>query len=455
MLDTLKISTADLKVGMFVSGLDRPWLETPFLMQGFRVDSAEEIANLRSYCDFVFVDLTKSRTEDLPQLKLSAAVQKPEPAEAEPPKRRKSQPKSNGDLTPRLTSNSPAVSDDTYSRATFGSSLPIEEIFPERTLKPYTNTSDWEDEAAQAWLILDSLVDDVNEIFEHVRSGGAINVLRLKRAVEPVIDSMTRNPSACIWLARLKQHDRYVYQHSLSASIWAVALGRQIGLSRHDLRSLSIGCMLMDVGKLRVDKGLLTAPRPLSEDEADKMRGHVNHGVQIVQESGITNQDVLDIVAYHHERFDGSGYPGGLLGDRIPAFARIAAIVDTYDAVTSDRAHSSAVSPANAIKLLYKCRHQEFQAEFVEAFIQAVGIYPAGSIVELTTGEVGVVVSESRTWRLKPKVMLLLDDRKFRLAEPRMIDLSGMASEEEESTIGIARSLEPGAYDIDLSQVEV
>ncbi len=438
MLRTLKVSTMDLKVGMYVSELDRPWLETPFNMQGFRLDSPEEIDHLRSFCSFVFIDMYKSRNEVYPQLKSYPHYIQSHRGSLHGTYQISGTSTSTGYISPKRPSGTA-----------------IEEIFPGRGLKPYSDTSDWKEETAQAWLVLDALIDDVNEIFEHVRDGGTINVLRLKKAVESVIASMSRNPDACIWLARLKQHDQYTYQHALSASIWAVALGRQLGLSRQDLRSLSIGCILMDVGKLRIDSDLLRAPGPLSEEKAGKMREHVGHGIQIVQESGITNQDVLDIVAHHHERFDGSGYPEGLLGDNIPAFARIAGIVDTYDAVTSERAHSPAVSPSDAIRLLYNSRDREFQAELVEVFIQAVGIYPAGSIVELSTGEVGVVVSESRTQRLKPRVMLLLDERKSRLPEPRTIDLSELVDDQELAPTVIARSLEPGAYEIDLSQLEV
>ena len=145
----------------------------------------------------------------------------------------------------------------------------------------------------------------------------------------------------------------------------------------------------------------------------------------------------------------------GLSGDQIPAVARIAAIVDTYDAVTSERSHAKALSPSNAIKLLYRCRNIEFQAELVEVFIQAVGIYPAGTIVELTTGEVGVVVSEYRTRRLKPKVMMLLDARKYRLIEPKLVDLGETDDDPESAQLAIVRSLEPGAHDIDLSTLQI
>jgi len=412
MLHTLKVNTTDLAIGMYVSGLDRPWLETPFVIQGFCVMDDDEIERVRSYCQFVFVDIMKSRDQSHPLLKAA-----------------------------RLNSRS---------------STPIKDIFPGRPLKAYPNKpTEWKDESAQAWAVLDSLVDDVNSIFEHVSGGGSLNVIRLKKSVEPVVESMSRNPDACIWLARLKQHDQYAYQHSLSAAIWAVALGRQLGLPRRDLRSLAIGCMLMDVGKLRLDPILLTAKRSLSEAETESMRAHVAHGLRIVKDGGMMNQDVLDIVAHHHERHDGSGYPQGLTGDEIPAFARIASIVDTYDAVTSNRSHAAAVSPSEAIRMLYRSRNLDFQAELIEVFIQAVGIYPAGTIVELTTGEVGVVVSEYRTRRLKPKIMMVLDSRKYRLREPKLVDLSAEDANPDGTAVAIARSLEPGAHNIDLSELEV
>ena len=159
----------------------------------------------------------------------------------------------------------------------------------------------------------------------------------------------------------------------------------------------------MDVGKLRVEASLLQAARPLTQEEADRMRDHVSTESRL---SGERDDEPgwLDIVEHHHERYDGSGYPQGLSGDKIPAMARIAAIVDTYDAVTSNRSTQPPSPRPMRSKLLYRSRNIEFQAELVEVFIQAVGIYPAGTIVELTSGEVGWS-SECRTRRLKPKIL--------------------------------------------------
>ncbi|MFT6888310.1 MAG: HD-GYP domain-containing protein (c-di-GMP phosphodiesterase class II) [Halioglobus sp.] len=427
MLNTLKINISDLDIGMYVSGLDRPWLETPFLTQGFLIESREDIEQLREYCNYVLVDGRKSRQR-------SSILKR---------KVRKTQASPNAELVPSVGTN--------YSGR---SRIPAGQIFDNRTIKPYHDKSDWKDERPLAQKAVDTLVEDINEIFSQVSDGGRINIIKLKKSIEPIVDSITRNPDACLWVSRLKNHDEYTYQHSLGSAIWSVSLGRQLGLPRHDLRSLAMGCMLMDVGKLRVDTKLLKAKRKLNLEETAQMAGHVSYGLDIIKESGLMNQDVIDMVAHHHERFDGTGYPNGLTENQIPAFARIAAIVDTYDAVTSQRSYAPAISPAEAIRLLYKSRDEDFQAELVEAFIQAVGIYPAGTLVELSSGEVGVVVAEYRTHRLRPKVMLLLDKAKNELPVPKVIDLQEDSASDDIEALTITKGLDPDAYGIDLSKVD-
>ena len=419
MLNTLKVYTHELDIGMFVSSLDRPWLETPFLTQGFVIESRADIDRLREHCEYVLVDSLRSAKGTAARKAKGKAGRAP-PTERSVKGRR--------------------------------GRVPIARIFEGRPIKSYQDDGDWEDEHPRAQEALDTLVDDINDIFDQVSDGGKINVIKLKKSVGPIVDSISRNPDAALWVARLKQHDQYTYQHSLGAAVWSVSLGRQLGLPKHDLRSLAIGCMLMDVGKLRVDPTLLQAERELTVEETAQMAGHVNLGLEVIQESGIINQDVVDMVAYHHERYDGSGYPGGLANDAIPTFARIAAIVDTYDAITTNRSYAAAISPSDAIKLLYKSRDEEFQAELVEAFIQAIGIYPAGTLVELSSGEVGVVVAEYRARRLRPKVMVLLDANKNALAQPRVLGLYEQTADDPQS-LTIKKSLEPEAYGIDLSAI--
>jgi putative nucleotidyltransferase with HDIG domain len=253
----------------------------------------------------------------------------------------------------------------------------------------------------------------------------------------------------------MKQQDTYTYQHSVGASIWAVALGRQLGLPKPDLRSLAVGGLLFDIGKLRVNPELLGATRTLTDEEFAELRSHVSRGVEMIANSGLMNKDVLDMVSHHHERHDGSGYPGGLQGDNIPVFARIAAIVDCYDAITSHRSYARAIPPSAAIKKLYEWRDVEFQAELVEEFIQAVGIYPAGTLVELSSGEVAVVVAEYRTRRLRPKVMVLLDAEKKPVLDVTIVDLLNQKLTADGRPLEIISSLEPEAYGIDMAAIKL
>jgi len=423
MLKTHKVSTSELYVGMFVSGLDRPWLETPFYTQGFLIESKEDISRLQQYCDSVYIDIRRSQKMD--PTKLQSA--------------RKLETRKNGRGNTKASRDRPRI--------------PMEQIFRGRKLRRYEDNTNWEEENPRAQKALSTLIVDIDDIFEHVSVGEKLNVIKLRKSVEPVVDSISRNPDACLWVNRLKKHDQYTYQHSLSASMWSVSLGRQVGLPRQDLRSLAMGCLLMDVGKLRIEPALLQTNRELSTEEAAELAGHISHGLDILKECGVMNQDVIDMVAHHHERHDGSGYPNGLSGDEIPPFARIAAIVDTYDALTSNRHHARAIAPSDAIKLLYHSRDRDFQAELVESFIQAIGIYPAGTLVELSSGEVGVVVAEYRTRRLRPKVMLLLDARKNKLPQPRVVDLQDDSEQAGASVLSIKKSLEPEAYGIDLTRV--
>jgi len=409
MLEVIKVYTADLEVGMYVSSLDRPWLETPFSIQGFKLESDSEISELRKHCHYVYVDTTKSKQE---------------PA-----------------ILRRKVRNRPRQSK--------------QELFSQRRLTNYADGSDWSEEYPKAKSAVARLSEGIDEIFSDVSRGKGIDVVRIKRSVEPMIDSITRNPDACIWLARMKQEDQYTYQHSLGASIWAVALGRQLGLPKSDLRSLAIGGLLFDVGKLAVDPDLLNVDRALTEEEFQSVRSHVEKGVAMIQQTGLMNTDVLDMVAHHHERHDGSGYPQGLKGDEIPVFARIAAIVDCYDAITSHRSYARAIPPSTAIKMLYEWKDIDFQAELVEEFIQAVGIYPAGTLVELSSGEVAVVVAEYRTRRLRPQVMVLLDADKQPLSTIKTIDLIAQTTTSDGRKLDIVSSLEPDAYGIDMTGIQL
>jgi len=411
MIQVRKVTVDSLKIGMYVSSLDRPWLETPFALQGFLVKSQRDIDKISKFCEFVYVDFEKSEVQEAPLKKRSAPVSRP----------RKTR----------------------------------QELFPSRTLSDYRDAGQFGDEYPKARRAITTLTTGVTNIFDSVTKGSGLDVVKVKRSVEPMVESITRNPDACIWLARMKQADTYTYQHSIGCSIWAVALGRQLGLPKPDLRSLAIGGLLFDVGKLQVDKELIDANRKLNDEEYQIVQNHVQLGLDAVKKSGLMNKDVLEMIEYHHERHDGSGYPKGLKGDQIPIFARIAAIVDCYDAITSHRSYAKALPPSMAIKMLYEWRDVDFQAELVEEFIQAVGIYPAGTLVELSSGQVGVVLSEYRTRRLRPKVMILLDANKKPVTDVQTVNLLETTHTQDGKSLDIVNSLEPDAYGIDMAGIQL
>ncbi|MDX1692396.1 MAG: HD-GYP domain-containing protein [Ketobacteraceae bacterium] len=426
-----------LKLGMFVSQLDRPWLETPFLLQGFMIESVDDIEELKKHCEYVYVDIVKGRAPaNYDPKAVIQTVQKKEELKAPGAGNQKVKDKQVAGLL------SVTRTPETQQA--------LEAMFPHRKLKIYQDETTAEQELKTAKKIFKDFNASVVDLVSEVQARNAFDIERVKVAVDPMVDSIMRNPDACMWLARLKNKDSYTYKHSLGASVWAVALGRQIGLPKVDLKNLAVGSMLCDVGKLRLPDGLLNKQGRLSKGEFTMVKSHVELGLDALKASPGTNKQILDIVAYHHERFNGKGYPNKLKGNKIPVLSRIAAIADCYDAMTSERAYAAAISPSLAVRKLYEWRDEDFQSELVEEFIQAVGLYPAGTLVELSDGSVGIVISESRTRRLKPKLLLLLDSKKQPLDEIEELDLMAVSEgSDDDEALFIVNSLSPGSYGID------
>lgn len=209
----------------------------------------------------------------------------------------------------------------------------------------------------------------------------------------------------------------------------------------------------MDVGKTRLPNELLTRTGPLSEAEMNIMRNHVEFGIEIAKNIPQIDERVIQMIAGHHERYNGTGYPNGLRGSEIPVFARIAGIVDSYDAMTAPRPYAPPVSTFDAIRQLNNLGGVEFPQEIVEQFVQAIGVFPVGTLVELNSGEVGVVIAQNRTRRLRPKILLILDAGKTPLVHEAIIDLRNqLAQDDGQNSLWIERGLTPGEYGIDPSE---
>jgi HD-GYP domain-containing protein (c-di-GMP phosphodiesterase class II) len=414
--EIVELPAEQLKKGIYVSRLDRPWTETPFLFQGFEIESDEELETLRRLCKVVYVEVSVAEAEEL----RSAARKKPasESKQDEPPD------------SLSLLSTNPAA---------FVSKVPVKD--PVQLKTELTVAESTYGEAKR----------EVGAIFENLRRGGGLDVPHLENVVGTMVDSVFRNRDAMGWLAHMKSKDDYLYSHSLASAVWALAFGRHLGLDKQTLKSLGTGAMLLDVGKTRLSTELLRKRESPSEQEWKFIRAHVDEGIALLRGAPDVDERVVTMIATHHERFDGSGYPHGLKGDEIPLLGRIAGIIDCYDAMISERSYAKAKSAYDAVRELKRLGEIAFPSALVELFIQAVGVFPTGTLVELNTGEVGIVIGQNRFRRLRPEVMLILDTEKQPRQEFTTINLLTCDGnlEKAEPTFWITRGLERGAYGID------
>jgi len=408
-LQSKKVYIQDLQPGMYVSGLDRPWLETPFSLQGFMVRNQTEVKKLGFYCDYVYIDSSKS----LANLSINT--------------------------TPASPNKRPQSIVARPFKAEIATHQPVS----------YREQSSVSQEIPVAQVAYQNIRAEFDSMVSRIGNGKTINITQLSEAINPLVDSISRNPGASIWLARLKSQDSYTYSHCIAVAIWCTVIGRQIGLPKKDLSLLAMGGMLLDIGKLKIPPLILNKKQQLSEREFALIKKHVDLSLKMAKDSSrVMPQAVIDMIASHHERFNGSGYPEAIKGTQIPLYSRIAAIADCYDAITSQRVYAKPITHAQAIKQMYEWRGYDFQPELIEAFIQAVGVYPTGTLVELTSGEVGIVVKENPGKRLRPQVLVILDSDKQQRADFIEMDLSA-ATETGNQNVEIAKTLEPGAFGLD------
>ena len=406
-LKEIKIRVPDLTPGMYIARLDRPWTETPYLLQGFLINTKKQIDELYNYCEYVFIDVELSRSEST-----------------------------------NSTINAPTEPSCDEKKQYLTHKKPFH----------YKKASSFNDELTDVRKEHTELSNVAENIMVDIGNNKNIDLPSLKKAINPMVNSIIRNPDAFTWLTRIKHKDNYTYNHLVSTSVWAVAFGRHLGLPKKDLQSLALGALLFDIGKMRLPEKLINSTKRFNQYEFKLIKTHVEHSIDIVKSINGIGDDVIEMVKTHHERHNGGGYPAGLSKNEIPIFGKIAGIVDCYDAIISERSFITALSPHDAVKKLYEWRNIDFQAELIEQFIQVVGIYPVGTIVELNDGRVGVIVAPHKVWRLRPKIMLLLDPNKEPYADFDIVDLYIETTDGDGNSIDIMKSLEPGMYGIDPEQ---
>jgi HD-GYP domain-containing protein (c-di-GMP phosphodiesterase class II) len=545
-----KKAVSDLKAGMFVADLDRPWMDTPFLLQGFMLEDNDQIAEVRQHCQWVMIDPLRSvgpEFDNKPRKKEAPAkrdlgedpivvvhrTEAPRPtkpltieeiraqnraqmaerlaAQGKPSANKSGQVQSGssrarsgefalpisqrtveeegpttGGLTPARDSlrstarGMAAASEPRGLRGLFGqlkqdvknlfSSAPKEDydfgqyddkaagrveaprpsFVPETVqLTIYEDRQPVESELSAASSAYTKTQELLHKVVEDIRAGNQMQVAVVESVIEDMIDSMVRNPDAMMWVARMREQSTVAYDHGLSVAINLVAFGRHLGFPKEHLSHLGVMGLLLDIGKIRVDRALLEKNARLTPEEFTEMKRHVQYSLDILYNTANVNPDVIEGVAQHHERMDGSGYPNGLLGKDISIFGKMSAIADTYAAITKQRPYAQPVSPHDALQMLSNWSGTQFQPDMVEHFIQSIGVFPVGSLVELSTGEVAVIVTHNKQKRLRPKVLVVSEPDKTPRKHPSVKDLIYDVSD---NPVYIRRGLPSNAYGIDPSE---
>jgi HD-GYP domain-containing protein (c-di-GMP phosphodiesterase class II) len=424
----IKIDVGEVIIGMFVSGLDRPWTQTPFPIQGFYVRDLDEIKQLKSQCNHVYIDVIKGAPPAKSNLKMM-------------------EPLKNKRKIGKYDINRPA---------------PVSPI----KVRPntYTHYEPLDKEVKRARQLHQKVFSAVGEVMSQLDDGNLVSIHETKRAASDMVDSVLRNPDAFTWLSRIREADEYTYGHSVRSAVWAILFGRHIGIAKQDLDTLALGVLLKDVGKTHIRQVLLRKADRSTQEQAE-YESFIDKGVDILRRLPGVEPRVIAVVKTHCERVNGSGFPMHLQGDKIPLLGKIAGIVTFYDEITNPRGAINPIAPSQAVSRLYEVRGVEFQEDLVVEFIRGIGLYPTGTLVELSTGEVGVVVEQNFERRLKPKVMLLLNPLKQPLDKHQLLDLaeddsrkqalldSGKRRADEVEIIEIVQDLEPGSYDLDYNEI--
>jgi len=408
MSDTeVKIKMEGLQIGMYVSRVDRPWSEMPVLMEGMPISSNEDIDMLNENCNYVYIDYS---------------IGKP--------------------ASPMYYLNDEAAVED----------IEIMDLgkneFDLLRKETYQEEGTLEEEMVNAKEIYAEVNHKIEQTLDDLKHDKAPNVEVLKEAVSETVNSVVRHPTAFKLVLELNKTDNYSYNHALGTSVWCAQFGRQLGLDKDNIKETAFGGLILDLGKTKIPESILYKQGRLTTDEIRLLRSHVDLSIQILIENDDVPHNSMRMVATHHERADGSGYPLGLKNKEIPICGRIAGIVDSFDAMTSKRPFSThTMSPHDAITALYEVRGKQFQKDLVEQFIQTVGMYPTGTLVELNTGEVAVVTAINSLKRLRPTVMLVLNEDK----KPRDdFDTLNLATATDYS---IKKALEHGAFGVKMEEL--
>lgn len=351
----LRLDVSQLNVGMHIVELDRPWIESPFLFQGFTLETADDVQMVQDVCKYVYVDVVEEEWKE--QEGHSSSGRK-------------------------------------ITRTRFA-----EKKLAARELNAANRTYQ---HARQ----------HVKALLSNVLLGRALSMKDTQKVVNECVDRVIHNPNAILWLTRLKHQDEYTAEHSINVSLLAIALGRHMELERWELENLGVCGLLHDIGKMRVPNEILNKPDVLTPEEFAEMANHTTYARQLLMGRTDIYPGAVDVAYTHHERLDGKGYPRGIDGAKISLFTRIVTVVDAYDAMTSDRCYKEGISSLDALKVINRHKGTQFDEEVAQKFIEMIGLYPPGYLIEMTNGEVGIILTHDEGYQLRPRVIMILDKDK-------------------------------------------
>jgi HD-GYP domain-containing protein (c-di-GMP phosphodiesterase class II) len=508
-----KIETTALKVGMFVADLDRPWVDTPFLLQGFLIENEEQILALRTHCDYVIVDRARSTGDQFEAAAASATgvARAPGAATTATPASSVSPPADPNAVT-EVKPATPVADDRPQARAEpmrtarfptsvpyrsrraaapgngaeddrgflgrlfgrlkggkhkeegAGAAAPLEtpretpqefaaraELLPAGIqVQTYVDQVSVEDEVPRAQAAVQRGAALLDKLVNDIRLGQSFEIERVEEIVGDMVESVVRNPDAAMWIARLREEDIATYGHGLQVSVYLTAFGRHLGFPKPQLAQLAQIGLLLDIGKIKLPRWLLEKQGRYTTEEYEEAKRHVEHGIAILRETRNIDPEVMEGIEQHHERMNGSGYPQGYVGDEIGIYGRMAGIVDTFAALTNHRPYAAASSSYEALRSISGWAGDFFHEPLVQQFVSSIGVFPVGSLIELSTGEVAIVVAHNKVRRLKPRVLVVTGPDKTRSPHPAMLDLLYEGKAGGDDPVFIKRGLPAGAYDLDL-----
>jgi HD-GYP domain-containing protein (c-di-GMP phosphodiesterase class II) len=401
-----KIAVRQLRTGMHVSDFNAGWLDHPFVLNSMKIDTDEQIAKvLASGVKELFIDTDRG-------LDVGDAPSREEAA---------------------------AVTERQLERVAESGKLAA----PERQVSLAEEMSRAKNTFTDATKIIRGVMDDV-------RLGRQIELGASKAIVEKITSSVVRNSNAMMTMRRMKSMDDYTFLHSVSVCTMLTTFARAVDMDVATIHDVALGALLHDVGKMRVNLALLNKPSKLSDEEFLHVKSHVVLGSDLLRQMSGVPKMAFEPLELHHERFDGSGYPNGLVGMEISQVGRMSAIVDVYDAITSDRCYHSPLSPADAIRKLFEWSKFHFDPALVQLFVKSVGIYPIGTLVRLESGRLGIVIEQRESNLLTPVVRVVFDAKRDYYIAPENVDLSKtMGAGGADKIVGHES---PGKWKIDVSR---